>query len=92
MDKHLHVNAYSYMSANTLANLIVCTLQSAPTMMRLCKVHPSELMTCKCRKVLLALIMYDEEMPMRCFECVKPIRHTGSAAPHLRWLQLAVLL
>ena len=61
-------------------------------MMSLRRVHPSELMTCNCRKVPLALIMYDEEMPMRCFECVKPIRHTGSAAAHLRWLQLAVLL
>ena len=29
---------------------------------------------------------------MRCFECVKPIRHTGSAAAHLRWLQLTVRL
>ena len=29
---------------------------------------------------------------MRCFECVKPIRHTSSAAAHLRWLQLTVRL
>jgi hypothetical protein len=29
---------------------------------------------------------------MRCFECVKPIRHTGSAAAHLRWPQLTAHL
>ena len=85
--------------AQTLANLIVnsyirlsCTLWSALTMMPLRRVHLSELQTCTCRKVPIALIMYDEEMPMRCFECVKPIRHTGSAAAHLRWLQLTVRL
>ena len=60
--------------------------------MTLRRVHLFELQTCTCRKVPIALIMYDEEMPMRCFECVKPIRHTGSAAAHLRWLQLAVRL
>jgi len=61
-------------------------------MMTLRRVHLSELQTCTCRKVPVALIMYDEEMPMRCFECVKPIRHTSSAAAHLRWLQLTVRL
>ncbi len=55
-------------------------------------VHPCELDTCACHTVLEVILVHDEVMPMRCLECVKPIRHTGSAAAHLRWLQLAVLL
>ena len=57
-------------------------------------VHPSahySLQTCTCRTVLHVVLVRDEDRP-RCFECVKPIRNTGSAALHLRWLQLAVLL
>ena len=54
------------------------------------RMHPSELDTCACHIVLNAVFLPDEDLP-RCFECCKPIRRTGSAAPHLRWLLLAVL-
>ena len=66
------------------------SLQYTNTML-LRVVHPSELQTCTCRTVLHVVLVRDEDRP-RCFECVKPIRNTGSAALHLRWLQLAVLL
>ena len=66
------------------------SLQYTNTML-LRVVHPCELETCTCRTVLHVVLVRDEDRP-RCFECVKPIRNTGSAALHLRWLQLAVLL
>ncbi len=52
---------------------------------------PLKLDTCTCRAVLNVILVPDVDRPL-CFECAKPIRHTGSAVPHLRWLQLAVLL
>ncbi len=54
-------------------------------------VHPGALGTCTCRTVDHVILLPDEDRP-RCFECVMPIRNTCSAAWHLRWLQLAVLL
>ena len=55
-------------------------------------VHLNELgEACICRTVLHVVLVPDEDRP-RCSECAKPIRNTSSAALHLRWLQLAVLL
>jgi hypothetical protein len=47
--------------------------------------------TCTCRALLNATLVPGEDR-LRCSTCGQPIRHTGSAAIHLRWLQLAVLL
>ena len=46
---------------------------------------------CTCRTVDRVILLPDEDRPL-CSECGMPIRNTGAAAWHLRWLQLAVLL
>jgi hypothetical protein len=47
--------------------------------------------TCYCRAVLNATLVPGEDR-LRCSTCGQPIRRTGSAAWHLRWLQLYGLL